>query len=565
MIAPADTRRSLLLTRTCLLLIMLVLGLAAPVAQPSPAEAGTYDVFSCTQPDNAAAPIDGWTPFSNNADMLAEDDCAQGRDLTAGMLGWVQVPVGAESGWTFLAPAGTSLKQATLHWDHGNADNVDTGGASAFESLQAPYRGALPFDSCVHSKGCCCSTALIHLSPETLVTVPTHDLEPDWGGPAASITMTAGCTSEDGGEGHCDGGALEFAAYSGIGAATITLEADSPPQVTVIGGTLPAATELEGTQTLAINATDAGSGIYQAILEVDGKEVQNTIVDNNGGHCEDVGQTTDGRPAFLYVVPCKLEINDQYLSFSLSKIPEGPHKLTVLVTDAAGNATTAFQRDVVIGRGACNGTCDDQAQLAASDPAFLKPITRRYTQSAMALSGVLHEPSGAYVAGAQLELLQQASYTGAPLVPIATTISNPTGGWSFDVPRGPSRLLRVVWRSHALDSGYATQLEYHERVFADIGLKAPRHVRVGTLFGFRGQLAGGYIPPERSTVQMEIFYSGKWRTIETLRTDSHGRFVYAYAFSTGRHSSYLFRASIQYSQAYPFLAATSRPVRVRIR
>ena len=116
-------------------------------------------------------------------------------------------------------------------------------------------------------------------------------------------------------------------------------------------------------------------------------------------------------------------------------------------------------------------------------------------------------------------------------------------------------MLLVAWRSHALDAGYAAQLEYHESVFADIGLKAPRRVRVGVPFDFRGELAGGYIPPERSTIQMEIFFLGRWRTIETLRTNARGRFAYGYTFSTGAGSSYLFRAVIQYSRAYPFLAA----------
>jgi len=148
---------------------------------------------------------------------------------------------------------------------------------------------------------------------------------------------------------------------------------------------------------------------------------------------------------------------------------------------------------------------------------------------------------------------------------IATTTTNAAGEWTFVVPRGPSRVLLVAWRSHALDAGYAAQLEYHERVFADIGLKAPRRVRVGVPFDFRGELAGGYIPPERSTIQIEIFFSGRWRTIETLRTNSRGRFAYGYTFSTGAGSSYLFRAVIQYSRAYPFLAARSRPVRVRVR
>jgi hypothetical protein len=347
--------------------------------------------------------------------------------------------------------------------------------------------------------------------------------------------------------------------------ATLTLEDNSPPQITVVGGTITTGTELEGTQTLAITGTDSGSGIYQAVLEVDGKEAQSTTVDSNGGHCENVGQTTDGRPAFLYVVPCALEVNDQYVSFNLAGIADGPHRLTVLVTDAAGNATTVLDREVIVGRGACNGTCDDQAKLAASDARLLKPITRSYSRSEVRLSGALREPTGSPVTGAQLELLQQPSYTGASMRAIVTTTTNAAGQWTFVVPRGPSRVLLVAWRSHALDAGYASQLEYHEKVFAEIGLAAPRRVRVGVPFDFRGELAGGYIPPERSTIQMEIFFSGRWRTIETLRTNPRGRFAYGYTFSTGAGSSYLFRAVIQYSRAYPFLAAVSPPVRVGVR
>jgi hypothetical protein len=558
------------LSRAGLLLTTLALLLAAPAIQPPPATAGTYDVYSCTQPNGAPAPVDGWTPFTNNVNMVAEDECAQGGWLAAGMLGWKEIPVAAESGWTFRPPAGTRIKQANLHWYYNNSDNESTGTATAFESLEAPYRGSRPFKNCVHSEGCCCSGFSGRVSEQNLVTVPEEDLQPEPGeghgpGPPAGITMVAGCANPDGGGEHCEGAALKYAGVALMSMATLTLEDNSPPQITVVGGTITTGTELEGTQTLAITGTDSGSGIYQAVLEVDGKEAQSTTVDSNGGHCENVGQTTDGRPAFLYVVPCALEVNDQYVSFNLAGIADGPHRLTVLVTDAAGNATTVLDREVIVGRGACNGTCDDQAKLAASDARLLKPITRSYSRSEVRLSGALREPTGSPVTGAQLELLQQPSYTGASMRAIVTTTTNAAGQWTFVVPRGPSRVLLVAWRSHALDAGYASQLEYHEKVFAEIGLAAPRRVRVGVPFDFRGELAGGYIPPERSTIQMEIFFSGRWRTIETLRTNPRGRFAYGYTFSTGAGSSYLFRAVIQYSRAYPFLAAVSPPVRVGVR
>jgi len=418
-----------------LLLLAVCLCVGTPSLQPPVVRADTYDAYACTQPDGAAAPADGWAPFSNNAEMVAENTCSQANGyLTAGMLGYAEVPVGAEAGWTFSPPSGTTIKEATINWYYNNSDNQDTGYATAFESLEAPYRGSQPFATCVHSAPCCCSGYHGHVSPENAVKVPEQALQPEKRSPAASITMIAGCTATvpDAGD-HCDGGSLQFAAVALMSMATVMLEDDSPPRVSVVGGSLTTGSELEGAQTLAITASDTGSGIYQAVLEVDGKQVQATTIDNNNGHCENVGQTSDGRPAFLYVVPCKLEINDQYVTFSLAGILDGPHKLTVLVTDAAGNKTTAFTREVIVGRGACNGTCVDQAQLVVSNPKLLRPVTCRYARSAIKLSGVLREPTGAPVPGATLELIQQATYIGAPTVPIATTMTNATGQWTFDV------------------------------------------------------------------------------------------------------------------------------------
>jgi hypothetical protein len=553
-----------------LLLIAFVLSIAAPAVQPAGAQAGTYDDYSCAQPDGAAAPIDDWTPTASNLDMEIEDACGDGGPMWAAVIGDKAVPVGSEAQWAFLAPAGTIIREATLYRMFNNVDNEDTGNGFTFENLKAPYETSPPFERCGVSIAyhySCSTTAgafMGNFAPDMEVKVPSEDLRPERNGPAAGLYMSVGCGGGGGGSAeHCEGGTSGPIAFAEITSATVTLEDDSPPRVGVVGGSLTTGSELEGTQTLAITASDTGSGIYQAILEVDGKQVQATTIDNNNGHCENVGQTTDGRPAFLYVVPCKLEINDQYVTFNLTGIPDGPHKLTVLVTDAAGNKTTAFTREVIVGRGACNGTCLDQAQLAVSNPKMLKPVTRRYARSAIKLSGVLREPTGVPVPGATLELLQQAASIGAPTVPIATTTTNAAGQWTFDVPRGPSRALVVAWRSHALDPGYASQIEYHERVFADIGLAAPRRVRAGVPFTFRGKLIGGYIPREGDIVQMEILYLGRWRTIETVRSTRTGTFRYGYTFSQAGKGAYLFRASIRKNSTYPYLPTTSHPIRIK--
>jgi hypothetical protein len=569
--ASALCRRSV--SPLALLLSIIAVVLAAPAIQPSTAIAGAYDVFSCSQPNGAAASTEGWTPTASNADVATENECGEGGYMWAAVIGNKAVPVGSEAVWAFVPPAGTLIHEATLFRTFNNGDNEDTGDAFTFENLKSPYRFSPPFERCGVSAAYhydCSSTGLFmgRFAANTEIVVPSKDLLPERGGPAPGIYMVAGCWGGTGGsEEHCEGGTTGPIAFAGLASARITLEDNTSPKVIVVGGTLTTGTELEGEQNLASTGTDTGAGIYQALLEVDGKVAQTTAVGSNGGHCESVGQTSDGRPAFIHPVPCALEVNNQFVFFNMAGIPDGPHRLAVQVTDAAGNVTTVLNREVVVGRGACNGTCGDHARLTARDARLLKPTTRDYARSGLKLSGTLREPTGSPVAGAHMELLQQASYTGAPLRAIATAKTNAAGEWAFAVQRGPSRLLLVAWRSHALDSGYAAQLEYHERVFADIGLVAPRSVRAGVPFDFRGQLVGGYIPPERSIIQMEIFFLGRWRTIETLRTNARGRFAYRYTFSpeaVGR-ASYLFRALIRYSRSYPFLAATSRPVRVGVR
>ena len=55
---------------------------------------------------------------------------------------------------------------------------------------------------------------------------------------------------------------------------------------------------------MTFSATDPGSGVYEAVVSVDGQVVQTSVLERNGGRCRDVGVAGDGRAAFLYVQPC---------------------------------------------------------------------------------------------------------------------------------------------------------------------------------------------------------------------------------------------------------------------
>ncbi len=110
-------------------------------------------------------------------------------------------------------------------------------------------------------------------------------------------------------------------------------------------------------ESAVFSASDPGSGVYEAVFSIDGSVVQGTVLDENGGRCRDVGETTDALPAFRYLMPCKSSLAAD-VGFDTTVLANGPHRLVVSVLDAAGNSapvldrtiTSPMQRDLLVRR-----------------------------------------------------------------------------------------------------------------------------------------------------------------------------------------------------------------------
>lgn len=209
--------------------------------------------------------------------------------------------------------------------------------------------------------------------------------------------------------------------------------------------------------------------------------------------------------------------------------------------------------------GTCNAQCDPHASLHPAKAQLLRgTITRRYVNSGFTLTGQLVDHAGVPMPGATIELRQQASYPGAPNRAVATTTTDAKGDWKLHVPRGPSRLITVGYRSRSDNPTFATQLQYRETVAADVQLSAPRRASPGRTFAFRGGLEGGYIPPGGALVSLEIFFGGEWCEIALLRTNRRGAFAYRYTFAAIGPATYRFRAQLPHTIGYPFASGASR-------
>lgn len=65
----------------------------------------------------------------------------------------------------------------------------------------------------------------------------------------------------------------------------------------------------------------------------------------DGGRCRDVGQSSDGLPAFLYLQPC-LASESVDVGFNTLEVSNGEHHLVVSVLDPAGNSAPVLDREI---------------------------------------------------------------------------------------------------------------------------------------------------------------------------------------------------------------------------
>jgi hypothetical protein len=112
-----------------------------------------------------------------------------------------------------------------------------------------------------------------------------------------------------------------------------------------VSGELASAPAIAGTSDVIFSASDPGAGVWEATFSIDGKVVQSTVPDENGGRCRDVGQSTDGLPAFLYLQPCPVSENVD-VPFNTTAVSNGEHHLIVSVLDAAGNSAPVLDREI---------------------------------------------------------------------------------------------------------------------------------------------------------------------------------------------------------------------------
>ena len=526
----------------------------------------------------------GWAliaPIPANAGEWAQATCSDGGEPVS-TEGWAPGTVGGylsivEPGNTCAQVGGSLSLRDEVGYQLPNSGPMWVYSAPAYSTIQG---GSITLSLASPGGQAYLSTPnnstdvgeLVVMCTELCKTVKENTLTDYYHGGSRLYAVTE-CIPPSGNE-YCSSG---LDAQMNIKSATILLANEAKPTGTGFTGTLlnnPAS----GRASLSFTARDEhGPGIYRATVQIDGHTIWSGTPDLNEGECVAHG-TYEGALKFRNQQPCPQETN-VHTEVQTGTLAEGQHQLKVEVEDAAGNKATVYAGTITIDnqppaatpvaapplpeRGPCNGTpCDEAAKLAAA-AGEAKTITRALGHTEVTLTGRLTSPTGTPIKDAQVKLLQQIVGSAA-VTQIASTTTSANGSWSLKAPAGASRLLQVAFYSHTLDTIPASTLAFHENVRGAVSMHAPRRAWLGRALVFTGQLPGGYVPAGGESVQMEIFYSGRWRTIEVLPTNSAGRWSYKYVFTLGAGASYLFRAVTVPNGAYPFMSSQSKPVRVKV-
>jgi hypothetical protein len=536
---------------------------AAYTIAAASAWAGEYHVYSCRTPAGESAPADGWSGANTGPATLAQDTCAKpGGALIAALDAQTSRTADADSAtWTFAAPPGEALAGATL-WRAGDAD----GGAAVNASYQFWLAGSGEtdvFNECVFALGCPAKGEIGEpLSPENRVYVPVANL-------GAHLFAKASCGGIS--EYNCPNNSGDSAGYAAVVyvyAADLILEQGVGPTATNVSGELATAPSVSGTTDVAFSATDPGSGVYEAVFTVDGQVVQTTVVNENGGRCRNVGETTDGLPAFLYVQPCLPSVSAD-VGFDTTRVSNGTHHLVVSVIDAAGNAATVLDRTITVDNppppGVPNGAnASAQATMAVGWKGTTKDrLTTGYGR-AETIAGRLTGPGGVPIVGARIAVLATPAYAGARAAAMASPTTNADGRFSVRLPAGlSSRSLRFEY-SNTMDAAPTVSKTLTLSVRAGVTLSiAPRVTSVGRSIYFSGRLRGGPVPSTGKLLVLEARSpGGAWLEFDVVRSDARGRYHASYRFKFPGPANYQFRVVCEAEADYPFATGSSQVVGV---
>jgi hypothetical protein len=516
--------------RGCALLV--ASAAAAVVISAASAYAGDWMVVSCVNPSQSAAPSEGWSSFANAGGYGSNSStsCGPGSPMFAILSMDAAVSVGSAQTLKYTPPDGSNLAGGSVDVSfYADGGGTNASGTAVAYTPEYAYNGSNVFFQCASGLPPCANGSYDFSG---VLGIP--------GGRGGNLYLSAGC----GGDEHyvCNSGGSEGAwSLVRLWWANLLLENDSAPTGSGFAGSL-LEPDTHGTAELQFTAADPGGpGVYSVTLEIDGHVIYKGTPDGNGGHCVAQGETS-GALMFDYQQPCK-QSETVDIPVNTTTLSDGEHTLNVIVTDAAQNSSVYTATISTANRTTVSSLLSSPlVSSPGAEPTYEivlghqttklgKSIRRSYADSALALSGELRNPAGVPAANVTVSLLaQDGNPADGPPVVVAHTTSNAAGEWALHAPKGPSRLLRIVYGSTANDTNVGTGVTLSEIVSPTLGLsvRAPGGARLV----FSGKLAISPVGSPRPLVLIETKVGDEWEAVgHAVRVSRNGTYRYEFRSS----------------------------------
>lgn len=297
--------------------------------QPAPTSDGATGWQSSTigtwagygpDPANGCAQTDSGVTATDNG-MVAINDRSVARQANTGI------------GWVYTAAPGTSISAYKL-WMHGGARALQDGSDGSVVVNTLPFSGydkTIGFDGSGGTGGSFdwSGTPFVDIAGRSASAVQVWAI---CGGPPAAV---------------CAGGEPGVTnAYVRIYKAQMTTTDSSSPSSSAAAGDAISHGTWHGSESLAFNATDTGSGIYRLLVQ-SGADLgslttrSTKVLDGNGGRCQDENPANSDPYEFSSPQPCSSSISSD-VQFDSTALADGNQLVRLQVEDAAGNRTTVY-------------------------------------------------------------------------------------------------------------------------------------------------------------------------------------------------------------------------------
>src|ERR1039458_4054267 len=265
--ARAGAARSALLRAGALMLLA-----TAGLLSASSAHAGQWIEVSCVNPNQSAAPSEGWTSFAVGGGYGSNNSTGggPGSPMYAILSTDAAVGVGSAETLQYTPPGGSTptggSADVSLYADGGG---YNASGTAVAYSPEYAYNGSNVFFQCANGLTPCANG--------------TNDFSGVLGIPAGrggSLYLSAGC---GGAAGYaCDERGSEGAwSLVRVWWANLLLSNDATPSASGVSGTV-LSPDAQGTQELTFDAADPGGpGVYLVTVQIDGSTVYSGTPNGN--------------------------------------------------------------------------------------------------------------------------------------------------------------------------------------------------------------------------------------------------------------------------------------------